>query len=62
MYVRTLAEQGKALRLDHTITLQTVNNLGCLHERQGKLNKVEKMYSRALTGFQEALWPSHEKC
>jgi tetratricopeptide (TPR) repeat protein len=36
MYQRALAGYEKALRADHTLTLDTVNNLGNLYWDQGK--------------------------
>ena len=55
MYVRALQGKEKALGLDHTSTLNTVNNLGNLYADQGKLAEAEKMYGRALRGYKEAL-------
>jgi tetratricopeptide (TPR) repeat protein len=40
---------------DHTSTLDTVNNLGNLYKSQGKLGEAEKMYQRALQGYEKAL-------
>ena len=40
---------------DHTLTLDTVNNLGTLYADQGKLDHAEKMYQRALQGYEKAL-------
>jgi tetratricopeptide (TPR) repeat protein len=37
----------------------TVNNLGILYKSQGKLDEAEKMYSRALVGFEKAWGPDH---
>ncbi|KAN0070367.1 TPR-like protein [Elaphomyces granulatus] len=45
----------KAWGPDHTSTLDTVNNLGVLYADQGKLDEAEKMYQRALQGYEEAL-------
>ena len=36
---------------DHTSTLDTVNNLGVLYVDQDKLDEAEKMYQRALQGY-----------
>ena len=36
-----------------------INNLGILYADQGKLDKAEEMYERALQGFEEALEPDH---
>jgi hypothetical protein len=38
MYIRALAGFEKALGHDHTLTLNTVNNLGSLYLDQGKLD------------------------
>src|SRR5882762_3106156 len=35
--------------------LDTVNNLGLLYKSQGKLDEAEKMYQRALQGYEKAL-------
>ena len=48
MYQQALAGYEKALGLDHTSTLQTVNNLGLLYHDQGKLAEAEQMFQRAL--------------
>ena len=40
-------------------TLSTVNNLGNLYYDQGKLDKAEQMYVRALAGYEKALGPDH---
>jgi tetratricopeptide (TPR) repeat protein len=45
----------EALGPAHTSTLDTVNNLGLLYVDQGKLDKAEQMYGRALQGYKEAL-------
>ena len=48
MYVRALASYEKALGLEHTSTLDTVNNLGNLYADQGRREDTEIMSSRAL--------------
>jgi hypothetical protein len=45
----------EALGSKHTSTLNTVNNLGMLYANQGKLGEAEKMFMRALQGYEEAL-------
>src|SRR6266480_5862816 len=45
----------EALGRDHISTLDTVNNLGLLYADQGKLAEAEKMYIRALQGYEDAL-------
>ena len=42
-----------------TSTLNTINNLGLLYADQGKLDEAEKMYQRALEGYEKALGPDH---
>jgi tetratricopeptide (TPR) repeat protein len=51
MQQRALAGYEKALGLEHTSTLDTVNNLGGLYRDQGKLDEAEKMYTRVLAGY-----------
>jgi tetratricopeptide (TPR) repeat protein len=48
MYQRALQGREKALGVEYTSTLDTVNNLGNLYRDQGKLDEAEKMYQRAL--------------
>ena len=50
-----LQSKEEALGAKHTSTLDTVNNLGNLYSVQGKLDEAEKMYMRALQGYEEAL-------
>ena len=45
--------------LEHTSTLDTVNNLGNLYKNLGRLDEAEKMYLRALQGFEKAWGPEH---
>jgi tetratricopeptide (TPR) repeat protein len=59
MYQRALQGFEKTLGLDHTSTLDTVNNLGNLYSDQGKLVEAEQMYQRALQGYEKALGPDH---
>jgi tetratricopeptide (TPR) repeat protein len=44
---------------EHTSTLSTVNNLGNLYRDQGKMDKAERMYRRALQGYEKAWGPEH---
>jgi hypothetical protein len=44
MYDRALQEKAKALKPEHTLTLDIVNSLGVLYANQDKLNEIEKMY------------------
>lgn len=55
MYVRALQGKEKAWGPDHTLTLDTVNNLGNLYKSLGRLNKAEKIYVRALQSNKKAL-------
>jgi tetratricopeptide (TPR) repeat protein len=42
-----------------TAALDTVNNLGNLYAVQGRLAEAQKMYERALQGYEIALGPKH---
>jgi tetratricopeptide (TPR) repeat protein len=55
MYQRALQGYEKAWGLDHTSTLDTVNNLGSLYADLGRLDEAEKMYQRATQGYEKAL-------
>jgi hypothetical protein len=46
MYVRALRGMDKAWGLEHTSTLDTINNLGLLYADQGKMAEAEKMMPR----------------
>ena len=59
MYVRALAGKEKALKSEHTSTLDTVNSLGKWYIDQGKLKEAEDMHVRALMGYEKALGPEH---
>lgn len=61
LYQRALVGKEKALGLDHTSTLITVNSLGILYSDQGKLQEAEEMYQRALVGFEKALGPDYNR-
>lgn len=50
---------AKSGDIDPQSTLATVNNLGSLYENRGKLKETEKMYLRALAGYQKALGAEH---
>jgi len=54
MYMRALKEKKKTLEVEHTSTLNIVNNLGALYSNQGKLAKAKQMYMRALKGKEKA--------
>lgn len=55
MYQRVLQGREKALRLEHILTFDTVNNLGNLYVDQGRLDEAERMYQRVLQGYEKAL-------
>ena len=55
MYVRALRGKEKAWGLEHTSTLDTVNNLAVLYAGQGKMAEAEEMCVRALRGYEKAL-------
>jgi tetratricopeptide (TPR) repeat protein len=59
MYQRALQGSEKAWGLEHTSTLDTVNNLGLLYENLGRLDEAEKMFQRALQGKEKAWGPEH---
>jgi tetratricopeptide (TPR) repeat protein len=56
-------EYGKGSRLEGSrsegreVVLDAVHQLGLLYADQGKLGEAEKMYMRALQGYEEALGP-----
>jgi tetratricopeptide (TPR) repeat protein len=52
MYDRALRGKEEALGVGHSSTLTTVNNLGLLYKDQGRLGEAEKMYERALRGYE----------
>ncbi|KAH8696293.1 hypothetical protein BGW36DRAFT_428309 [Talaromyces proteolyticus] len=59
MYQRALEGKKKTWSPDYTSTLNTVNNLDILYKNQGKLADAEKMYQRALEGYENALGPDN---
>jgi tetratricopeptide (TPR) repeat protein len=59
MYKRALYSREKALRAEHTSTLDTVNNLGNLYNDQGKHIEAEQMYKQALYSKEKALGTEH---
>ena len=46
---------------EHLLALNTFNNLGCLYGAQGKLERAEDTYKRALKGYEATLGPHHER-
>lgn len=61
MYARALQGYEKAWGVNHTSTLDTVNNLGSLYKHQGKMAEAEEMYVRALRGYETAVGKDHPK-
>ena len=59
MYIRALQGYEKVMGLEHTLTLNTVNNLGTLYRKQGKMVEAEQMYIRALQGYEKVWGPEH---
>lgn len=59
MYMRALEGREKALGAEHTSTLNTINNLGCLYRAKGKLVEVEEVFMRALEGKEKLLDAEH---
>lgn len=53
--MRVLQGREEALGPKHTLTLWAVNCLGALYVDQGKLGEAEKMFMRALQGYEETL-------
>ena len=59
VYERELQDREEAFGPKHISTLDTVNRLGNLYKKQGKLDEAEQMYEWALRGYKEALGPTH---
>ena len=59
MYLRALLGYEKAWGVEHTSTLNTVNNLGIVYKNQGKMAEAETMYLRALQGKEKAWGAEH---
>ncbi len=55
MYLQALTEYEKIWDSEHTLTLNTINNLELLYSNQDKMKEVEDMYLRALTEY-EKIW------
>ncbi|KAF2677752.1 hypothetical protein K458DRAFT_395671 [Lentithecium fluviatile CBS 122367] len=47
--------QTNAPRAEHTLILDTVNNLGLLYTDQGKLSEAETMHNRSPQIYEKAL-------
>jgi hypothetical protein len=52
-------ETSPALGPDHTLTLNTVNNLGLLYKDQGKLKETVEMLQCAVIAYEKALGPDY---
>jgi hypothetical protein len=48
IYKRALQGRETALGIEHTLTLETINNLGILYIDQGQLALAEQIYEQAL--------------
>ena len=59
MYERVLASEERALGEDHPDTLITVNDLGILLMKQGKLDEAEPLYWEALEASRATLGDRH---
>lgn len=55
MYVRTLRGKEMAWGVEHTSTLDMVNNLGLLYGDQHKMVEAEEIYVQALRGYARAV-------
>jgi Tfp pilus assembly protein PilF len=51
--------KGEGTRREHTLTLDTVRNLGYIYHKQGKPGEAEKMFKWALQGSEKALSVDH---
>jgi tetratricopeptide (TPR) repeat protein len=59
LYLRALTGKEESLGVKHLSTLDTINNLGILYARRGKMKEAEDMYARALRGREETLGAKH---
>jgi tetratricopeptide (TPR) repeat protein len=57
--MRALKEYEKILNIEHSSTLNTINNLDNLYADQNKLTKIKEMYLRALKEYEKALNTEH---
>jgi Tfp pilus assembly protein PilF len=55
MFTQALEGRKRVLSPSYIATLDTVNNLGLLYTKQGKLANTNKMYRQALLGFEDTL-------
>ncbi|KAF2190167.1 TPR-like protein [Zopfia rhizophila CBS 207.26] len=54
-----LEAREAGLGAEHSGTLQSINNLGLVLEKQGKYEEAEVMHRRALEGYEKVLGPKH---
>jgi Tfp pilus assembly protein PilF len=59
--MRVLRGYEKAWGAEHTSTLDTVNNLGLVYRKQGKMADAEAMYLRALQGYESSMGADHPR-
>lgn len=60
LHLRSLKAKENSWGPEHITTLDTVNTLGKLYAKQGKVVEAEEMYMRALSGFEKALGKGHD--
>jgi hypothetical protein len=54
--------RGLARQDDDVMMLRAIHGLGDLYIDQDKLNEAEKMYQRALQGYEKRLGYEHKRC
>ncbi len=54
-----MAGKEKALGKDHPSTLDTVNNMALVFDKQGRYDDALEWYERALAGYEKALGKDH---
>lgn len=59
IYEQALQSYEKALGLDHSSTLNSVNKMGLVYKDQGRLSDFETMFRQALQGREKMLGPDH---
>ena len=59
MFIRALRGKAKTWRAEHISTLDTVNDLGVLYQKQGRIAEAKGTYMLALRGYQKALGENH---
>ena len=60
LYLQALKAKERAWGPEDATTLDTVNDLGTLYALQGNAAEAEKMYVRALAGFEKAFGKNHK--